>query len=228
MSVVSPSFRSRVRANIEAPVARIFTALHLTPNALTLIGFAIAVVGAVFAGLQWWLAAGVAVAVGAVFDLFDGALARVTNSTSRLGAFLDSTFDRAGESAVYIGISYGLITDLPLGAMLALIAMAAAFMVSYTRARSESLGFAAGSGMASVGLAPREVRTVLLVIGLLVAGLVPPPHPILCLIAPCPQRVGDGPLLLTGVLALLALLATITTVQRIAYVYLQARKEPQQ
>ena len=49
--------------------------------------------------------------------------------------------------------------------------MGSAFMVSYTRARAESLGFSSGRGMAGVGLAPREVRTAILGIGLVVAGL---------------------------------------------------------
>src|SRR5688500_15414056 len=109
MTVVSPSFRARVRQGIERPVASFFGRLGLTPNALTLIGFGIAVVGGVLAAMQLWLIAGLVVAFGAVFDLFDGALARATNKTSNLGAFLDSVFDRAGEAVVYIGIAVGLL-----------------------------------------------------------------------------------------------------------------------
>ena len=51
--------------------------------------------------------------------------------------------------------------------------MVSAFMVSYTRAKSESLGFTPGNGMANVGLAPREVRIVILTLGLIAAGLLP-------------------------------------------------------
>ena len=71
-------------------------------------------------------------------------------------------------------------------------------MVSYTRAKSESLGFSSGNGIANVGLAPREVRSVILVIGLIGAAF--------------DVRV------LIGVLALIAILATVTTIQRILFV----------
>jgi phosphatidylglycerophosphate synthase len=227
MAVISSSFRSRLRSTIEQPVARVFGRLGLTPNALTLIGFGIALVAALFAALQAWLIAGLLVAFGAVFDLFDGALARATNKTSRFGAFLDSTMDRAGEAVVYIGVGIGLFTLSTSGTVAAVVAMAAAFLVSYTRAKSESLGFSSGDGMASVGLAPREVRTAILVIGLLATGLLPPPHPIYCFIAPCPQPLGPVWLLI-GALALIAVLATITTIQRILFVYRQSKSSEQE
>src|SRR5512141_3135141 len=107
MSVVPATFRSRVRAGVE-PIARLFGRVGLTPNMLTLIGFAIAIVGAWLASTQAWLLAGLVVAFGAIFDLFDGALARATNRTSNFGAFFDSTMDRAGEAVVYIGVAWGL------------------------------------------------------------------------------------------------------------------------
>ena len=83
--------------------------------------------------------------------------------------------------------------------------MAAAFMVSYTRAKAESLGFATGTGMANVGLAPREVRIVILVLGLLTAA---------------------GPSLDGLAIALLAItvLALLTTLQRILHVRSQAKE----
>ena len=110
--------------------------------------------------------------VGSAFDMFDGAVARVTGTTSKLGAFMDSTFDRWGEAVVYLGIVIGCTrAGFELGAWLAAAAMGSAFMVSYARARAESLGFAPGKGMAAVGLAPREVRVVILGIGLVGAGL---------------------------------------------------------
>jgi phosphatidylglycerophosphate synthase len=222
MSLVSSSFRSRFRASIEAPVARVFIRTGLSPNALTLIGFGIAVVGAYLASTQSWLVAGIIVAFGAVFDLFDGALARATGKSSKFGAFLDSTMDRAGESVVYIGIGVGLLASLYRdGAVLAFAALAASFMVSYTRAKSESLGFSSGTGMANVGVAPREVRTAILVVGLLVAGVVPQPAQLLC-IAPC--DVQFGPLwIVAGALGLIALLATVTAIQRIYFVYRQSK-----
>jgi CDP-diacylglycerol--glycerol-3-phosphate 3-phosphatidyltransferase len=227
MSVVSPSFRARVRASIEAPVAAVFIRLHFTPNMLTLIGFGICVLGAVLAGLQLWIPAALIVAFGSVFDLFDGALARATGQSSKLGAFLDSVFDRAGEAAIYIGIAVGLLrSSFEFAGLVAMVAMAAAFMVSYTRAKSESLGFTPGAGMANIGLAPREVRTVILFVGLLAGGLLGVQQTIYCLVAPCPQLLGTGGQILVLALGLIALLATITVIQRIVHVYQQAKKEP--
>jgi CDP-diacylglycerol---glycerol-3-phosphate 3-phosphatidyltransferase len=228
-SVAGRSFRDRARAAVE-PLARVLGRLGLTPNALTLIGFGIAVVAAAAAAMQWWLAAGLLVAFGAVFDLFDGALARATNTTSRLGAFMDSVFDRAGEAVVYVGLVAGLAAagqagGVPAGAFLgplaAAAAMGAAFMVSYTRAKSENMGFTAGSGMAAVGFAPREVRVVILALGLIGAAVVPTGD----------FPLGSGPpapywwLLLVGSLALIAILATITTIQRILHVVREAEKQ---
>ena len=226
MSVVSPSFRARVRAGIEAPVAAVFVRLHLTPNMLTLIGFGISVIGAVLAASQLWVWAAFVVAFGAVFDLFDGAVARATGKSSKLGAFLDSTFDRMGEAAVYIGIAVGFLrSSFEFAGVVTMLAMAASFMVSYTRAKSESLGFTPGSGMANIGLAPREVRSVILFVGLLAGGILGVEQTVYCLVAPCPQLLGTGGQVLIIALGLIALLAGITVIQRIVHVYQQAKKE---
>ena len=128
--------------------------------------------GALLAAIEWWLLAGIVATAGSAFDMFDGAVARVTGTTSKLGAFMDSTFDRWGEAVVYLGIVIGCTrAGFDIGVWLAAAAMGSAFMVSYARARAESLGFAPGKGMAAVGLAPREVRVVILGIGLVGAGL---------------------------------------------------------
>jgi phosphatidylglycerophosphate synthase len=221
-SLVSPALRSRVRGAAE-PIARLFGRVGLTPNALTLIGFGIAVVAALLAATQAWLLAGLLVALGAAFDLLDGALARATGRTSRLGAFMDSTFDRLGEAAVFLGIAWGLgvpnIEGIASGGQeLAMAALAASLMVSYTRAKSESLGFTAGTGMANIGLAPREVRLLFVVVGLVLTGLA--------------GGVGTmffpnepGSIAMYGSLALITILATLTTIQRIVHVYNQAKKE---
>ena len=234
MTVISANTRSRVRAGIEKPVAAFFVRTGLSPNALTIIGFGIALVGAWLAATQSWLIAGVVVAFGAVFDLFDGALARATGRTSKFGAFLDSTFDRAGEAVVYIGIAAGLgdaLGDAPnggLGMLLPVVAMAAAFMVSYTRAKSESLGFSSGTGMANVGIAPREVRTVMLVGGLIAAGALGAIDQVQCVTTPCPPVVGTGGWVLLGSLALIAIAATVTTIQRIFSVSQQSKSDQPQ
>lgn len=222
-TLVSPEARARIR-QLLTPVAVLLGRLGLSPNALTVIGFLIAVVAAVAAGAQAWLAAGVLVVVGGVFDLFDGALARATGRVSRLGAFLDSTFDRWGEAVVYVGIVWGTLEmGLWRPIVLAAAAMGAAFMVSYTRAKAESLGFTPGTGMANVGLAPREVRIVILTVGLIGAGLLPGfpedmDHPGALAYPP-------SALALEAALGLIAVLATITTVQRIVHTVRQSSEQ---
>ncbi len=219
-SFVSPELRARVRGLAE-PVGRLLARTGLSPNALTVIGFLIACVAAVAAGAQAWLAAGLLVIFGGVFDMFDGMVARATGKASKAGAFLDSTFDRWGEGVVYIGIVWGgLEMGLFRPVVLAALARSAAFMVSYTRARAESHGFAPGKGMANVGLAPREVRLVILTLGLVLAGVLPglPADTS----APGAMAYPPNALALEAALGLIAVLATITTLQRIVVTLRQA------
>lgn len=230
-SIVSTDLRTRVRALAE-PIAIGLGHLGLTPNHLTFIGFGVAIIAAVAATQGAWLAAGVLVLFGAVFDLFDGALARATGRVSKLGAFYDSVFDRWGEGVVYVGIAWGCAdAGFGEGAVFATAALASAVMVSYTRAKSEGLGFTQGTGMAKVGLAPREVRLAILTAGLVIVGVwghVGPTH------GSCPTDLlmdcvpADffvaGDIMLAGTLGLIAILATITTIQRILHVRAQARE----
>jgi phosphatidylglycerophosphate synthase len=223
-SIVSPELRQRVRG-VATPIAVAFGRLGLTPNHLTLIGFGVAVLAAAAAQQQAWLGAGLLVIFGGVFDLFDGALARATGTTSKVGAFMDSVFDRAGEAVVYIGIAAGLVAaDFGAGALWAAAAMGASFMVSYTRAKSESLGFTPGTGMAAIGAAPREVRLVILSLGLVLA-----PSPIYeatpvgaACAGVCDFPQGGS---LAVALVLITALATLTTIQRIVHVIRQSPEE---
>lgn len=222
-SLVSPELRARVRG-VATPIAVGFGRLGLSPNHLTLIGFAITLVGAVLVSQQSWLAGGIVVFVGGVFDLFDGALARATGKTSRLGAFLDSVFDKAGEVVVYVGLVVGFsYAGFREGAILAAAAMGAAILVSYTRAKAEGLGFTSGTGMAAVGIMPREVRLVLLAIGLVLSP-VPvyeaTPSGVACA-GPCDLQGG----LLSVALALIAVGGIVTTIQRIVHVIRQSPQE---
>ncbi len=217
-SFVSPELRTRVRAMAE-PIGRGLARTGLTPNGLTLIGFGIACLAAVAAAAGAWFVAGLLVIFGGVFDMFDGLVARATGKVSKAGAFMDSTFDRWGEAVVYVGIVWGAIgLGSDRTAVLGAGAMASAFMVSYTRARAESLGFVPGKGMANVGFAPREVRLVILTAGLVIAGI---------------AGTGSDPanptnaLVLDVTLGLIAILATITTIQRVVVTLNQARTQDQ-
>jgi phosphatidylglycerophosphate synthase len=222
-SFVSPETRARIRGLV-VPIALAFGKVGLTPNALTLIGFGIAVIAALLAAAQSWLLAGILVVFGGVFDLFDGALARATNTTSPLGAFMDSVFDRWGEGVVYVGIAAGCVAaSFDVGIVLTAAAMTSAFMVSYTRAKSESEGFTPGKGMANVGLAPREVRIVILTVAMILTAVMGGTAVADAGGADVTWSLGR-PALAIG-LGLIALLATITTIQRILHVVGQSSKE---
>jgi CDP-diacylglycerol--glycerol-3-phosphate 3-phosphatidyltransferase len=97
-----------------------------------------------------------------------------------------------------------LVGDSRADVILAASAMGASFLVSYVRAKAESLGYAPGSGLMNVGLAPREVRLVVLAVGLLLAGVVPGA--------------------IDGALVIITILAIITTFQRILHVRTQSRE----
>jgi phosphatidylglycerophosphate synthase len=224
--MISPQTRARVRG-LAVPVALAFGRLGLTPNALTLIGFAIAIFAAVAAAGQSWLLAGLLVVFGGVFDLFDGALARATGTASRLGAFMDSVFDRWGEGIIYVGIAVGCVAaGFDIGVFLTTTALVAAFMVSYARAASEREGFTPGKGMANVGFAPREIRIVILTIGLIVTAIMGG--------TAVADASGADPTWLLGrpalatCLGLITILATITVIQRIVHVTRQPAPEEHQ
>ena len=212
---ISNESRSRIKQVFE-PIALGMGRLGLTPDALTLIGFAISVLGAVLLAANLWLVGGIVVFLGGAFDMFDGTLARATNQVSKLGAFMDSVFDRWGEAIVYLGIVTGAVLSIPHGgdvavvgpdlvAILGAAAMGAAFMVSYARAKSEGLGFTEGTGMAAVGIMPREVRLVVLSLGLVITGI-----------------TGSFLALLIA-LAVITIGSILTVIQRILHVRSQAR-----
>lgn len=224
-SFVSPELRARVRG-AATPIAAGFGRLGLTPNHLTLIGFGIAIVAAIAAAQQAWLAAGLLVIFGGAFDLLDGALARATGRASKLGAFMDSVFDRAGEGVVFVGVAAGCAAaDFAAGTVLTAAAMAAAFMVSYTRAKSESLGYTPGSRMAGIGLAPREVRIVILTVGLVLCGFNGGVGFVDSGVLVLTDSWQGGRPVLAAALALITILATITTIQRIVHVIRQDNHE---
>jgi CDP-diacylglycerol---glycerol-3-phosphate 3-phosphatidyltransferase len=210
-SFVSPETRARVRRAV-TPIALGAGRLGLTPNALTIIGFLIAIGAAVAAGYGAWLLAAFLVIFGGSFDMLDGGLARAQNRVTRFGAFLDSTLDRWGEGVVYIGIVAGAsAAGYVAGAVLAAAAAVSSFQVSYSRAKAESLGL-----HGEVGVAPRAERLVLLTAGLVAAAL-------------DGGVAGDarGRLWLALALGIIFVLASVTAVQRMWHVRSQLHSEEQ-
>ena len=147
------------------------TRTRVTPNALTATGVllcGIASVVVLFEGrnelLFYWLAALVFV-VGSLLDILDGALARAGGKSTPFGAFLDSTTDRISEGFMLTAIAYVLARhDHPVFVAVAVTAVAGSFLVSYTRAKAESIGL-----RGDVGIGSRAERVVVITAGLVLA-----------------------------------------------------------
>jgi CDP-diacylglycerol--glycerol-3-phosphate 3-phosphatidyltransferase len=173
---------------------------RLTPNAISLTGFALCVVATVFVWKEWWIPGGAAYIVGSVCDTLDGRYSRMSGKGTPFGAFLDSTLDRIEEGIVLAAVgAHFARTHQSLAAAAVVLAVLASLMVSYTRARAEALGVEC-----KVGIADRPVRVVILSIGLVFAG-------VLGLLAPA--------------VYVLAGLSVITVIQRIAHVRRELTRE---
>ena len=140
---------------------------RLTPNAISLTGFALCVVAGVLVWQEQILLGGLAFVVGSVCDTLDGRYSRMSGKGTQFGAFLDSTLDRIEEGVVLAAVAVLFSQDGKDGAVGAVvIAVLASLMVSHTRARAEALGVEC-----KVGIADRAVRVVILSAGLLLTGL---------------------------------------------------------
>src|SRR5437660_9076700 len=159
--------RRRVRAPIGAGERRELVRnrlieSRLTPNAISLTGFALNVVAAVLVWERLFFLGGIAFIVGSVMDTLDGRYSRMSGKGTPFGAFLDSTLDRLEEGIVLTAVAaYFAARGDELAAAGTVAAVLFSLMVSYTRARAEALGVAC-----KVGIATRPVRVVVLSIGL--------------------------------------------------------------
>ena len=189
-SLLTNSERSQIK-RIGEPIALLLGRIGFSPDALTLVGFGIVLVATAQVALgNWAIAAGILIA-GTLFDGLDGTLARATNRVTAFGAFFDSSLDRAAEAAIYAGIVYSaaVIGNTPI-ATAAVLALGVGSLVSYVRARGEGLGV----------IAQRAERAVILILGLLVAGL-----------------TGETNYLLYALIIIVALSA-VTVLQRIFFI----------
>src|SRR3954452_20791218 len=179
---------------------------RLTPNAISLTGFALCVVAAVLVWEEMWVLGGLAFIVGSVCDTVDGRYSRVSGKGSPFGAFLDSTLDRIAEGVVptAVGAYFSRRGD-DLAVAATVLAVLASLMVSYTRARAEALGVEC-----KVGIADRPVRVVILSAGLVLAA----------------GELIDGLDLLAPAVYVLAGLSVVTVVQRIWHVRKQLLAAP--
>ncbi len=205
MKLVTKSLEQAFYA-VTNPVAELLLKAHVRPNTLTTIGALLVVVSAAFFAFGWIRVGGALLLSSGVVDTFDGQVARRGGMVSKFGAFYDSTLDRVGDGATFIGIAAyllwapGVVWRIET-AVLCMVAILSSLLVSYARARAEGLGIDC-----KVGIVQRAER--LLAIG------VPS------------VLVGAGPngIVLQVIVALLAVLSTVTVVQRFVYVYRVTRE----
>mgnify|MGYP000722331723 CR=1 FL=1 len=155
--------------HFEVPAAQLLIKAKISPNAITLTGLAFAFISAYLISdtsiNNNFLFASILLLLSGMMDLFDGAVARLSNKVTKLGAFIDSVSDRIGEIAIFLGTTIYFSTEgNVLGSSLALAALGGSLTVSYIRARAESLNIKCDSGFMT-----RPERIICLFIGILVA-----------------------------------------------------------
>lgn len=180
---------------IGRPIARCLRRCGISPNQLTIVGFVFAGISAIcFA--NWRLsAAGIFLLLSGTMDLLDGELAKVNGKVTHWGAYLDSVMDRYSDTIVLLGLAwYFTQTKDPLYVLVTSLIIAGSLLVSYTKARAESIleNF-------SSGLMERPERIILLSIGTFIPGGIKP------------------------VLWILLILIHLTAIQRILYTWRRMR-----
>jgi len=154
--------KERFRARV-APMGRLLVRIGITADQITWLGAALSLASG-FLIYRCDLKSGLLfLALGGCCDFLDGAVARASGKTCRFGAFLDSTLDRYSEMFVYVGLVGCFFRQgSSVAALGAALALGGSFLVSYTRAKAEGLGYQCAGG-----LAQRPERLVLLGLGLL-------------------------------------------------------------
>lgn len=191
------NYSTRARAFFN-PITAAIGRSGITPNQLTVAGLVLAFVAGLLIWYGYFILAWAVFTIGSLMDMLDGAVARLSEKVTPLGAFIDSTFDRLGEGIILTAIALYYADDGNLWVVGAAFAtMIGSFLVSYTRARAEALGLEC-----KVGLMTRAERLVLLGIGLLFQGF--------------------G--VLVVVMYILAVLTAVTVLQRVLHVRSQFMK----
>jgi CDP-diacylglycerol--glycerol-3-phosphate 3-phosphatidyltransferase len=193
-----PTRPRRESQEISAAVRERLIESRLTPNAISLTGFALNLAAAALVVGRMFFLAGIAFIVGSIMDTLDGRYSRMSGKGTPFGAFLDSTLDRLEEGIVLTAVAaYFAWKHDQLAVAAVVAAVLFSLMVSYTRARAEALGVAC-----KVGLATRPVRVVIISVGLVFAR---------------GASLGNFSLLAPAVYVLAAL-TMLTTLQRILHV----------
>lgn len=163
---------NKIRKDIE-PLINSFAlrlaSVGLSPNALTLIGFSLAVLAGIIYALNAYISyaylyAGITLLLSGFFDIIDGSVARVTKRVSDAGAFLDSTLDRVSEVALFIGILASNVVN----PLLIALALSLSLLVSYSRARAEGVGV----NLQGIGIGERAERLIILAVSSIIASII--------------------------------------------------------
>ncbi|MHB1354637.1 MAG: CDP-alcohol phosphatidyltransferase family protein [Anaerolineae bacterium] len=185
----------KVSKGIIQPIARLLGRLGISPNALTIVGCLLNLGISVLIGMGYLRLGGFLLIPAFAFDALDGTVAREMNRVTKFGAFLDSCLDRISESAVLLALAWWYLSrGSQTEVILAIISIIGASMVSYTRARAETIEVDC-----KVGLFTRVERGLLIIAGLIVG-------------------------LSSLMLWVMAIGTMATAVQRMAFVYIQSRK----
>ena len=183
------------------PVADWLHRWQIRPNTITTVGAVLVVVSALayaFGLIRW---GGVLLLASGIIDTFDGQVARRGHKVSKFGAFYDSTLDRLGDGATFIGIAVYLLRAPDVrwrieSVTLCMVAVLSSLLVSYARARAEGLGIEC-----RVGLVQRAERLLAITVPTILVG------------------AGPRAIVLQVIVAVLALFSTVTVIQRFVYVY---------
>ncbi|MBI3731968.1 MAG: CDP-alcohol phosphatidyltransferase family protein [Chloroflexi bacterium] len=187
--MLSERLRART-ADLTQQVGAALGKTGLSPNFFTVLGFVAVSLNAALIAFDFLRLAGVLLIFSLLLDALDGAVARATNQMSPFGAFLDSTLDRWAEVTLFFGMGVSLShSGSPRDLALVYWAACGSLLVSYTRARAESIGIPCKEGLFT-----RFERMAVIVLGLLTEQLAP-------------------------AVALIAVLATLTAIQRLWVVW---------
>lgn len=183
------------------PLVRWLVRAGVTPNTLTTVGAALILASSVAYGVGAIRWGGVLLLVSGMLDTLDGQVARVGAQTTTFGAFYDSTLDRVGDGASFIGVAAYLLHAPDIrwreeAVLACLVGILAALLVSYMRARAEGLGLDC-----KVGIAQRLERILGLGLPTAIVG------------------AGEGGVVLTAIVVVLTVLSIITVGQRFAWVH---------
>lgn len=197
------------------PVEDFLILNHVPPNALTLIGLGLNVVAGLLFGLGHFFSAGWVIVLAGNFDFLDGRVARATNRTSQIGAYLDSVTDRYSDLFLFSGLIVYYRHSWVM--LFALAGLFGSFLVSYTKSRAESLGV-----RCDVGLMQRPERILYLGLGSILSSIFQ-----ITLMPFYPRGEYPAQHILIFVLIFIAVLANVTAVHRIWHTMQQITQKEQ-